>query len=164
MSKPSPFAGVKLSELVSKPSPAPLDQQLFRSSPPTPVAPEQAQPQRPDPQVPGHQDTQTPRSQDATAPRPPGTQAPRHRDPQAPRPQSAGYDLTEKAEERQTLRLTSGEFRRLGAVAAALSDELGVKRVDKNDIIRCGLHRILEDYERHGQGSELVTRLKKKYR
>jgi hypothetical protein len=30
---PSPFAGVKLSDLVSTPSPGPLDQQLFRPSP-----------------------------------------------------------------------------------------------------------------------------------
>ena len=73
-------------------------------------------------------------------------------------------DLTAKAEARQTLRLTDGEFRRLGVLQGTISEQLGVTKVDKNDIIRGALHRLFEDFDRQGMGSDVVTRLRKKYR
>ncbi len=102
-------------------------------------------------------DPQTPRPRDAQAPRRPDPQTPR-------RPDAASFELTAKAEERQTLRLTDGEFRWLGAVQSQLGEQLGVKKVDKNDIIRCAIHALFEEYERNGEKSELVRRLRKKYR
>ena len=105
----------------------------------------------------GRPDTQTPRVPDAKTPRRPEPQTPR-------RPDAASFELTARAEERQTLRLTDGEFRRLGAVQSQLGEQLGVKKVDKNDLIRCAIHALFEEYERNGEGSELVRRLRQKYR
>ena len=45
-----------------------------------------------------------------------------------------------------------------------LGEQLDVKKVEKNDILRCGLHVVLEDYAQRGAQSELVRRLRKKYR
>jgi hypothetical protein len=56
---PSPFAGVKLSDLVSTPSPGPLDQQLFRPS--QPPAPPSAPVQQETPQE--HKDVKTSKRQ-----------------------------------------------------------------------------------------------------
>jgi hypothetical protein len=123
----------------------------------TPPAPQPARspkaasvqtPRRRDAQAPGHPDVQTPR--------PPNAQASRHLD--------THFDLATKPEERQTLRLTEREFRRLGSLQAALSEQLGVTRVEKNDILRAGLHRVFEDFAERGVGSDLVNRLRKKYR
>ena len=49
-------------------------------------------------------------------------------------------------------------------VQSQLGEQLGVKKVDKNDIIRCAIHALFEEYARNGEGSELVRRLRKKYR
>jgi hypothetical protein len=65
---------------------------------------------------------------------------------------------------RQTLRLTEGEFRKLGLVQGALGELLGVTKVDKNDIIRAAMHRMLEEFDQEGIQSNLVARLRKKYR
>ncbi len=77
---------------------SPLDTMPVIQPPQKPAAHEPAR--RPDPQTPRPRDAQTPRRLDP--------QTPRRRDP-------ASFELTAKAEERQTLRLTDGEFRRLGA-------------------------------------------------
>ena len=126
---------------------SPLDTMPVIQPPQKPAAHEPAR--RPDPQTPRPRGAQTPRCPDA--------QTPRRRDP-------ASFELTARAEERQTLRLTDGEFRRLGAVQAQLGEQLGVKKVDKNDIIRCAIHALFEEYARNGEGSELVHRLRTKYR
>ncbi len=78
--------------------------------------------------------------------------------------QNTAYDLAARAEERQTLRLTDAEFRKPGAVQGLLGEQLDVRKVEKNDILRCGLHVVLEDYAKRGAQSELVRRLRKKYR
>jgi hypothetical protein len=65
---------------------------------------------------------------------------------------------------RQTLRLTEREFRKLGLVQGILSELLVVTKVDKNDIIRAAVHRTLEEFDQAGIQSDLVTRLRKKYR
>ncbi len=132
---------------------SPLDTMPVIQPPQKPAAHEPVR--RPDPQ--------TPRPLDATVPRPLGVQTPRTPDPKTPGRQPSTYDLEEKAEERQTLRLTEAEFRKLGAVQGMLGEQLGVKKVEKNDILRCGLHALVEDYEKRGDQSELVRRLRKKY-
>ncbi len=107
--------------------------------------------------TPGRPGAQTPGPQDSQTPRPLGTQASRP-------PDATTYDIAAKAEERQTLRLTDAEFRRLGMLQSQLEERLGVKKVDKNDIMRSAIHAALEEYERTGAESELVRRLRKKYR
>ncbi len=136
-----------------------------------PPGPEPAeQPARPDAGVSRHPDPQVPRPLGARVPGHPGPSVPGRHDAPAPRrpapPAASGegkrYDLTERAEERQTLRLTEGEFRRLGVLQGSLSEQLGVRKVDKNDIIRAALHRLYEDVD--ARGSDVVVRLRKKYR
>ena len=70
----------------------------------------------------------------------------------------------EKAESRQTLQLTEGEFRQLGSLQATLSEQLDVTKVEKNDILRAALHRVFADIAEEGMTSDLVRRLRKKNR
>lgn len=109
-------------------------------------------------------DTQASRPHDAQAPGHPSVQTPRPPDTKTSRHLDATLDLTARAESRQTLRLTEGEFRRLGVLQEDLSELLNVTRVDKNDILRAGLHRLLEDFAELKMGSDLVKRLRQKYR
>jgi hypothetical protein len=60
--------------------------------------------------------------------------------------------------------LTPGEFRRLGHVSAAIGELLDVKKVDKNDIFRFALHKLFEEFARDRQGSNVISRSRKKYR
>ncbi len=120
---------------------------------------------------------QTPRTPEAQRPRPPGVQGSRVPDPQTPRPpevQSSStlasgsaadvrFDLTERAREEQTLRLTEGEWLRLDRLTRELAAELGVRRVEKNDILRYGLHRLFTDLTGREKERILAT-LRKKYR
>lgn len=136
---------------------------LFFSRPPA-QAKRSEQPASKSEPAPQAADTQTSRRLGTTTPRPPDAQAPRHPGPQIPRPRDPQLDLTKRAESRQTLRLTEGEFRKLGLVQGTLSELLGVTKVDKNDIIRAAMHRSLEEFDQVGIQSDLVTRLRKKYR
>lgn len=111
------------------------------------------------------QDVPTPRPPDLPTSGPPDAQGPSRRDVWASRHQdTSAYDITMRAEDRQTLRLTQGELRKLGSMQARLSEELGVRKVDKNDIIRCGLHQLFEDFDALGTRSGVALRLRKKYR
>lgn len=136
---------------------------LFFSRPPEQAKRSEQPPPKPEP---AHRvaDTQTPRRPDTSTPRPPDAQVPRRLDPETPRPRDTQLDLTTRAESRQTLRLTEGEFRKLGLVQGTLSELLGVTKVDKNDIIRAAVHRALEEFDQAGIQSDLVARLRKKYR
>jgi hypothetical protein len=118
----------------------------------------QPSPERPSNQVPGHPDVQTPGLPEA--------QTPRHLDTLASGHLDTSFDLSKRVvrEIRQTLRLTEGEFRRLGAVQMAISEHLGVTRIEKNDMLRAALHRLFEDFEEQGVESDLLKRLRKKYR
>ena len=146
---------------------------FFRRPQETPQFQGDMQPEGPNTEQERGPDTPTPRLRGVQVPRRPGTQAspprgvqaPRHPDAQTPRRQDAApFELSAKAEERQTLRLSEAEFRKLGAVQGMLGEQLAVKKVDKNDILRCGLHALFEDYEKRGEQSELVRQLRKKYR
>jgi hypothetical protein len=131
---------------------------FFRKQPPTPNTPPRND-RRPDTQTPRPPEPQTPGRLDP--------QESRVRDPQTPKNLQSTkrhFDITEKAEERQTLRLTQDEFRRLGHISATIGEMLDAKKVDKNDIIRCALHELFEDFARDGKGSAAVLRLRKKYR
>jgi hypothetical protein len=100
----------------------------------------------------------------AKRPRPPDVQVPRPPDTAAPRRLDIRFDLTQSAESRQTLRLTEAEFRKLGMVQGTVSELLDVTKVDKNDIIRAAVHRVFEEFDKTGSESDLVKRLRRKYR
>src|SRR5215213_4351184 len=100
-------------------------------------------PRHPNAQTPGTRGVQAPRHPEVPTPRPPGTQTPEAAGPSA----ATGYDLGQRAEERQTLRLTEREFRRLNRLQDQLSIVLDVRKVDKNDIMRCAIQRLFEDFD-----------------
>lgn len=171
---PSPFAGVKLSDLVIKSSQGPLDQQLFRPAPtPAPSSsPAQLEvPQRPkDVKTPKRHDTQTSLRQDAkttfgqdniASRRQEGNTASR-KDVNVSRQQAINsYDINEETFERETVRVSKGEQRAIEWLKLSLRDMLD-STVGKNDIFRVGLHFLLEDFHKNGEQSEIVSRLQKK--
>ena len=73
------------------------------------------------------------------------------------------FELTDRAREEQTLRLTEGEWLRLDRLVRELATELGVRRVEKNDILRSGLNGLFSDLTGREKGEILAT-LRKKYR
>ena len=162
---PSPFAGVKLSDLVSNPSPGPLDQQLFGPPPPmrTSTPAQQEAPQRHKdvkterPQgtkMSSRQDTKTPFRQDVITPR--------QKDVNVSRQQAVrSYDINDETFERETVRLAKAEQRAVEQLKLSLRELLD-STVGKNDIFRAGLHFILDDFRRNGEQSEIVSRLRAK--
>lgn len=162
---PSPFAGVKLSDLVSKSSPGPLDQQLFGPPPPvrtsTPAQQEASQrhkdvkTQRPqDIKTSSHQDTKTPFRQDVITPR--------QQDVNVSRQQAVKtYNINDETFERETVRLAKAEQRAVEQLKLSLRELLDIT-VGKNDIFRAGLHMLLEDFRTNGEQSEIVSRLREK--
>lgn len=164
---PSPFAGVKLSDLVSKPSPVPLDQQLFRPPPP-PAAPVSTRVQQEAPQR--RQDVKTERRQDTKSSSRQDTKPSFRQDVSTPRRKAINvsrqqevkpYDINEETFERETVRISKSEQRAVEHLKLALRDLLD-STVGKNDIFRAGLHFLLEDFHTNGEQSEIVSRLRKK--
>ena len=148
---PSPFAGVKLSDLAGKPSPAPLDQQLFRPSPPPPARPS----------TPTQQDAPK-RRQDVKTPRPQDTETSLRQDVNPSRQQDVKpYDINDDTFERETVRISKAEQRAVERLKLSLRELLD-GTVGKNDIFRAGLHFVLEDFRTNGERSEVVSRLRQK--
>jgi hypothetical protein len=171
---PSPFAGVKLSDLVSTPSPGPLDQQLFRPS--QPPAPPSAPVQQETPQE--HKDVKTSKrqnektslrqdpktsfGQDVNVPRHQNVNASSQKDVNVSRQQEGSpYDINDETLERETVRVSKAEQRAIERLKLSLRDLLD-STVGKNDIFRAGLHSLLEDFHTNGEQSEIVARLRKK--
>ena len=175
MTKPaSPFAGVKLSDLVSNPSPGPLDQQLFRPSPPpappsTPTT-QEAPLEHKDGKTSKHhdektsmgQDTMTSFRQDVYASRQEEVTTSRRKDVNASRQQDGKpYDINDETLERETVRVSKAEQRAVEQLKLSLRELLD-STVGKNDIFRAGLHFVLDDFHSNGEQSEVVARLRKK--
>ena len=77
------------------------------------------------------------------------------------RPNAKTFDINEETLERETVRLTKAEQRAVEQLKLSLRDVLD-STVGKNDIFRAGLHFLLEDFNAKGEGSEIVSRLRKK--
>lgn len=163
---PSPFAGVKLSDLVSRPSPGPLDQQLFGPPPPrapisTPIQQEAAQ-RRQDVKTQSGQDTKTSTRQDIKTSIRQDVNAPRHQDVNVSRQQEVKtYNINDDTFDRETVRVSKAEQRAIEQLKLSLRELLD-STVGKNDIFRAGLHFILDDFRRNGEQSEIVSRLREK--
>ena len=154
MSKtPSPFAGIKLSDVTAPTTP--VDQLLFRSTQPPPPAqaaePPEDQPQvatkRPTPPVPG--------------------KAALTRSPAVPTPATGtndSFDLAAVGYVEKTIRITEEENALLKQINFELDTKFGLSNASVNDIFRHGLHLIFAEYPQHKEQSTLVTRLRKKYR
>ena len=171
---PSPFAGVKLTDLVSKSSPGPLDQQLFRQ-PPLPAPPSTSDLQesrqehkdvktsrRQDDKMSLRQDTKTSLSQDINATKHQGVNTLRLKDVKTARQHEIKpYDINDETFERETVRISKTEQRAVEQLKLSLRELLD-STIGKNDIFRAGLHFLLEDFHTNGERSEIVSRLRKK--
>lgn len=71
------------------------------------------------------------------------------------------FDLSEDALYQANFRFTLDEKEVLEDLKLQLSRELD-SRVDKNDILRLGLHMLMQDYKDNGDRSYLIKKLKKR--
>src|SRR5581483_4805701 len=135
MADNSPFSGLKLSDQVDSPT-RPLDQQLFSS--PTSVA---AKPE-PAPKL----DAATPVKEASL---------------EGKREVGQLFNLSDKPARKDSFLFTDEEFEAMDDLMLDLRRVHGLKAT-KNDLARCGLGFLLDDYNHRGDKSELVTRVRQK--
>jgi hypothetical protein len=152
MPKPaSPFAGKKLTEGTPL-SESGLDQRLFsRTTPPVVV---------PKPKVPEirkqarNLETLQPTKEATLEPRNQGTLAKMVGD-------EASFDLNSLPYKNDTFSFTTEELEAIEDIKLELRRRLDLPAT-KNDIVRCAVHSLVEDYRRHGPESLVVRRIRKK--
>ncbi len=140
---PGVFAGLKLSEQAPD-APTPVDQKLFGSSLPSaarPVPSNSAPP--PAPAV-------------APAPAPTATRPPH----QAAEPRR-DFDLADIPYRKETYLFTSDEFEALEDLKLTLRRQHDLK-ASKNDLARCAIQYLLEDFRRNGDRSPVIAPLKRR--
>jgi len=76
-------------------------------------------------------------------------------------PMGGRFNLDETAANKYTLAFTTIELEALEDLKLDLRRTHGIK-VAKNDLVRCALHRLVEDYHVKGTASILVSRIRKK--
>ena len=179
-----PFAGFKLSDLSTPPS-GPLDQQLFRPSPPRPAIPEAApspsenrivpqaahppeldQPRAHDPDVekPENQHAGNPENQETSKPVFQKTRKPENQKPGKSEGREVvgeGFDINLHPDHKDTFFMTDTEFYSLEELKLKLKRQLGVK-VIKDDLARCAFNLLLEDSKENGEQRFIVRHLKNK--
>ena len=149
---PSPFAGVKLSEQTPLAGSG-LDQRLFTSASPR-QAPKSRVAQHVPAQERGNPRTQVPgklASQEV------GQETSQSASPE----QGQGFDLNATPFRKDTFLFTPQEFEALEDLKLELRRRFDLKAT-KNDLARCALQHLLEDYRRHGETSLVVRRLRSK--
>jgi hypothetical protein len=153
----SPFAGVRLSEQTSL-APSRLDQQLFDAPKPPPIPPERTQmPTMPKPRKPVSQEPRI-------LPNFPASQLPSQEPgkPAAPAPEPVQpFDLQRTPLWKTTFVSTEEELEAIEDLKLELRRRFALKAT-KNDLIRCALHMLIEDYRRQGEGSFAMKRLRNK--
>ena len=142
-----------------------LDQKLF-DTPAKPAAPPVApQPQTLPPRQTPSQGTKETWDQASKEASKEGTLETRTLAPKEPRNQrtarSDELSLNIRPERQNTYAFTTEELNRLEDVKIAISRRYDLP-VTKNDLIRCAVHLLLEDYEVHGADSVVLKRLQKK--
>lgn len=144
MSKtPSPFAGIKLTEQ-PPPTPGP-DQRLFTPQPAKSVT------------------TQATKQASLQA-RKVGTLEPRNLETlDTHKPEAAGekplFDLAEQPYRNDTFSFTDGELEAIEDIKIDLRRKHDI-RATKNNLIRCAVHLLVEDYKRNKEKSIAARRLK----
>jgi hypothetical protein len=157
---PSPFAGMSLTSQTPFASVGP-DQRLFAPSQPPLVPPAK-------PSTPAHQQGQTvePRKPGSTFPHKYVSTEPHNHGSVEPRKQGttvpgSRFDIRDEAGERYTLAFTLEELEALEDLKRELRRRFGVK-TQKYNIIRHALHELIEDFERNGEQSILIRRIRAK--
>ncbi len=141
---PGVFAGLKLSEQAPE-APTPVDQKLFGS----PSPPPSARPFRPNsspPPAPVVAPASTP-----TATRPPHEADEPRRD----------FDLADIPYRKETYLFTSDEFEALEDLKLTLRRQHDLK-ASKNDLARCAIQYLLEDFRRNGDRSPVIAPLRRR--
>ncbi len=152
MAKSSPFSGLKLTEQAA-PTKEGLDQRLF--SAPTPPASTK-------PAVPLGGVATAPRSAEAPSREQATTQvAGKPASQETRKAAETGFDLNEKPYQKDSFVFTMAEFEALEDLKIALRRTHGLGAT-KNDLIRCGLQHLVEDYRQRGEASLAVRRLRTK--
>jgi hypothetical protein len=72
-----------------------------------------------------------------------------------------GFDLTTTPYKNDTFAFTTKELDAIEDLKIELRRKLDL-RTTKNDIVRCGVHTIIEDYRRRGEESVIVQRVRNK--
>jgi len=156
----SPFAGMSLTSQTPI-APVGTDQRLFIPSQPPPVPPAKAT-------TPTQQPIQTlePQKRGSTFPHKYiSTKTQKHGSAetlnQGNTVPARRFDIRDAASERYTLTFTIEELEALEDVKLELRRWFGVK-TQKYNIIRHALHELIEDFERNGEQSILLRRVKQK--
>ena len=159
----NPFSGLKLSEQFGSPAPGP-DQQLFTTPAPPPTSPQ------------GHIVTPRPSTATGTTPkddaeplekgaRVVGKEGNREIGKEASLEGKRGvphlFDLNDQPYRKDSFLFTSEEFEKFDDVKLDLRRSHDIKAT-KNDLARCAMGYLIEDYERRGPDSELVKRLQRR--
>jgi hypothetical protein len=141
MASKNPFAGLGAAQ---PGSPTGSDQRLFSSTSP---APRPEPPATPIPTKEGSREVGKEGSREASQ-------------PAAARP-ARRFDLNEKGYRKDSYLLTNEEFEGLEDLKIELKRKFDLPAT-KNDLARAALQHLMEDYERNGEASVAVRRLRKK--
>ena len=143
MPKQRPFAGLKLSESTS----VPVDQRLFSTEPV----------QRPSGPV------KNPLSQEVgkEGTREGGNEVGKQASQPASKPVGLAFDLAVKPYRKDSFLFTADEWEALEDLKLTLRRTYGLDAT-KNDLARCALHALIEDFKSKGEASMAVRRLRQK--
>ena len=179
MAAKSPFSGLKLSEQISV-TPPPVDQRLFTSTkvrpltetdPPSelaesvlfkrpPTATSTPLPQPLEPRNQGSKEARKLGSKEATLER-------RNQGALDAAPAQAGgvgsyaFDINERPYRQNTYAFTDEELNALEDMKITIRRNLGLD-VTKNDLVRCAIHGLIEEFNRLGSSSSVLNRLRKR--
>ncbi len=148
----SPFTGVKLTEQTPFPD-ARLDQRLFSPAVPRPV---------PKPQSTQTDEIQEGRKEGKKESRKEGIKE-GEKEASLPGKREEGplFDLNDPPFQKANFLFTNQEFEALEDLKLDLRRTYDVK-ASKQDLARCAIHQLIEDYRQQGEASVVVRRLKSK--
>lgn len=151
---PSAFAGLKLTDQTPLATTGPgLDQRLFSSQTP-------AEPVSPPSKEPRNLGTKEGRKQPSLEPRNQGTLEPSP-SPTNPDKEAPLFDLNNRPYKNNTFAFTEEELEGIEDLKLELRRKLDL-HATKNDLVRCAIHSLIEDYRENKQTSFIVRRIRKK--
>lgn len=145
----SPFAGIKLTDAISTAEPAAgSDQRLFRATPSQP------------PVTPQPDHHAQPRKQGTLEPRNAATGARRQAVPTIPPSNEPVFDLSIPPYKNNTYAFTDEELWAIEDTEQALERTHDLK-VTRYNLVRLGVHLLVEDFRQNGERSFVVRRLRR---
>ncbi len=167
----SPFAGIKLSDQTSLGSGGKLDQQLFttppkKQAPPVISSKETQNSGNPETRKSGNPELQESVKPDFRESGTPGIREigkPEIRDTspvQAAHPDFL-FNINDNPTIKETFLITDGEYDSMEAMKLQIRRLFDMK-ASKQDIIRCAVQHVLEEFQKHPEASIIVSRLKQK--